>query len=253
MSAELINVLNEFLARDPKALELLLGSRAFANEELVKGMRMPSYRRLAGTGASVVGLLSIVNEVMANYNKVVVPVYARTGRPLLSLRVYDVTNCLVDPRPDVELLARIPGGAPINYSLHPPAVGDRVQVPLMRHALRNICPDAWIEMFGHNTRDGVMLAKEDDMAFVQFGDSTVAAPIYIQFLTGHIEDRRKRDEQAKIEAQQSADEKANGPAVQEVLPGGSGEQAEGDGGGEGGEGEATPPAERTDDASPAGG
>lgn len=249
MSAELITVLNEFLERDPKALELLLGSRAFASEALIKGMRMPSYKRLAGTEEPVVGLISIVNEVMANYNKVVVPVYARTGRPLLAIRVYDITNCLVDPRPDAELLARIPSSAPINYSLHPPAVGDRVQVPIAKHAMRNICPDAWIEMFAHNTRDGVMLAKEGEMAFVQFGDSAVAAPIYIQFLTGHIEDRRKRDEQAKIEAKQSADKEANRPAVQEVLPGGAGGATGGEGSGEG---EASPPETSSDDSRAAG-
>lgn len=221
MSA-IISLLNRLLEADNVAMQRLVEQIVPANDALLAKLPLTLYRR--HRDHNVINFLTIINVDRYEADEIIVPVYHYPSRKLVSFKAYDLydgNECLADPRPPREIMATIPGGGP-EYTPHPPQIGERV-VAMQIHAdeIRTMCHDAWIQICAEQTRNGVLLSLEDELAFVQFGEAAGAAPIPIQFLHSHEEDRKKRNEQSESESEAvgPADQEADETGVQEVLPG----------------------------------
>lgn len=186
----LIEDLNELLRRDEDAVERLTGAR-FAVGQLGGIRGLTHYAQTAGSPSTVCPL-DLLNMVLSQDALMVLAIRTYPENELAAFQIARRDPWLTDPRSPHEILQELPHDDAVKYVHMPPVVGNRVMLSVQHaDAIRNCFPAAFLEMCDQQTRVGVMLHREGDTVFVQFGDSAAAVPLHITLLHTHAEDFEK--------------------------------------------------------------
>lgn len=208
--SKLVDDLNELLRVDETAVNRLFKMRLAAGD--LGGVRGMTHL-LYSDKASTIGVADVLNVVLAQSAQMLLVVREFPTTDIAEFRIVDRDPWFADPRPPIAILTDIPA-SPENYRLVAPRVGDRVLLPLI-HAehVRHCFPDAFIAICDQQTREGVMLSREADFAFIRFGGASAAVVLEITMLLTHNEDAARHDQSPP-----QVDQEPARPASSEVQP-----------------------------------
>lgn len=214
---DILSRLNELVHQDRRATTRIVR----AEYALGQLHRLPGFTYQSDREDSY-GSLDVLNFLIADSGRMFVPVYEYPSDLLSMFRLVKRDPWLTDPRPPVRIWEEIGPAERGPYGSHLPQPGDRVLITAGNaRTVRRCYLDAFLAVCHQQTRQGVMLGREDEFALVQFGAAETAVPVHEKLLYTHDEDVRRRHEPPQSETHQEA----TGTEGQGVQPDPSGESA----------------------------